>query len=204
MIRNFNRIKTSFPSLSLVSSFTTRTRAPIKKGQHAPRFTVPNTILQPEYAITGKPLNTSNVLCHHTPEEIVKARKAARLARKMLEFSLSLVKPGITTEEIDRLTHEEMIKHNCYPSPLNYAGFPKSICTSVNEVICHGIPDNQVLQLGDLISIDVSLYHDGFHGDNCASVIVGGEEHGDEIARKLLRVSKNAVDEAIKICKPGV
>eukprot|EP01035_Chromulina_nebulosa_P017924 gene17924-23545_t len=118
----------------------------------------------------------------------------------MLDFANSKVCVGITTDEIDRLTHEEIIKHGAYPSPINYYGFPKSICTSVNEVVCHGIPDNRPLENGDVISIDISLYLDGFHGDNCGTVIVG---EGDSNLEHLIKTTQQALDNAIEICKPG-
>jgi methionyl aminopeptidase len=103
----------------------------------------------------------------------MKIRRSAKLARKMLDYANSLVQAGITTEEIDIMTHHEIIAHGAYPSPVNYCGFPKAICTSVNEIVCHGIPDDRRLVEGDMISIDVSLFLDGFHGDNCGTVIVG-------------------------------
>jgi methionyl aminopeptidase len=96
--------------------------------------------------------------------------------------------------------HNETIKRNAYPSPLNYRHFPKSVCTSVNEVICHGIPDRRKLQEGEIINIDVTLYYDGFHGDVNETYPVGKV---DEESEKLLRVARLCLDEAIKVCKPG-
>ena len=128
-------------------------------------------------------------------------RVSARLARNMLDFACSLVKVGITTEEIDRLTHEEIVKNNAYPSPINYAGFPKAICTSINEVCCHGIPDSRLLEEGDIISIDVSVYKDGFHGDNCATVYTG--ERCDDRGKELINATQEALISAISICGPG-
>ncbi len=96
----------------------------------------------------------------------------------------------------------EIIKNNAYPSPINYAGFPKSICTSINEVCCHGIPDSRVLKDGDILSIDVSVYKNSYHGDNCMTMIVGG--NSDEIGKKLVNTTLHALEESIKICKPGV
>lgn len=111
---------------------------------------------------------------HH----INKLRTSGKLARKILDFANSLAKVGMTTEEIDILTHEEIVKHGAYPSPINYHGFPKAICSSVNEVACHGIPDSRKLMNGDMLSIDISLYFDGYHGDNCGTVIVGDGDAG--------------------------
>ena len=173
---------------------------PVKKGVVSPMLTVPSHIILPEYSKSGKPHYASDVLAIYKEEEVPQLRRAARLARKMLEFSLALAKPGVTTDEIDRLAHEEIIKHGAYPTPLNYYTFPKSICTSVNEVACHGIPDNRVLQDGDIISIDVSLFIDGYHGDNCGTTLVGKV---DEKLQHLIDTTKYSVAEAIKTCKPG-
>lgn len=177
-----------------------RTQQPVLKGVVSPRLTVPKTIPYPEYGISGMPGDKGKGIYYYSKDEIPKLRKAARLARKMLEFSLKLAKPGVTTDEIDRITHEEIVKNGAYPSPLNYFRYPKSIATSVNEVVCHGIPDNRKLQDGDIISIDVSLFLDGFHGDNCGTVVVG--KPNPELER-LIQCTKDAVWESIKLCKPG-
>ena len=173
---------------------------PVTKGVVSPMRSVPSSIVLTEYARNGKPNNTSNVVAKYAKSEYPQVRRAARLARKILEFSLAMAKPGITTDELDRLAHNEMLRCGAYPTPLNYYTFPKSICTSVNEVACHGIPDNRVLQDGDIISIDVSLFIDGYHGDNCGTTMVG------EVDNKLLHLieaTKLSVAEAIKTCKPG-
>jgi methionyl aminopeptidase len=151
--------------------------------------------------MSGQPGTSPNGIVTYSTHELPKIRKSARLARKILEFSLNLAKPGISTDEIDHFAHEEMIRHDCYPSPLNYYGFPKSICTSVNEVACHGIPDSTVLREGDIIKIDVSLFHDGYHGDNCGTVVVG--QNPDPKLIKLIDATKEAVDRAIGVCAPG-
>ena len=104
--------------------------------------------------------------------------------------------------ELDLLCHEEIIKHGAYPSPINYAGFPKAICTSINEVVCHGIPDSRELLHGDLLSIDVSLYIDGFHGDNCGTILLG-DDGKDVVGTKLIRVTEDALIAGVKACKPG-
>lgn len=174
----------------------------VRKGKVSPLRSFPlNHKNVTEYAVHGRPNSGSHVVAKYPQHEIPAIRKAAKLARKMLEYSLALVQPGITTDEIDRLAHEEIIRHNAYPTPLNYYNFPKSICTSVNEVACHGIPDSRVLLEGDIISIDVSLYIDGYHGDNCGTVIVGGAK--DKRLQHLIDTTKLSVDEAIRICRPG-
>ncbi|EKM55415.1 uncharacterized protein PHACADRAFT_256030 [Phanerochaete carnosa HHB-10118-sp] len=127
-------------------------------------------------------------------------RTACRLAREVLDIAASHVKPGVTTDFIDEVVHNATIERNSYPSPLNYRNFPKSVCTSINEVICHGIPDQRSLREGDIINIDVSLYHDGFHADLNETYPVG---QIDEDSKKLLKVTRHSLDEAIKLCKPG-
>lgn len=134
------------------------------------------------------------------PAEITKIRKSANLARVILDYACSLAKPGVSTDHIDKLCHEEMVRRGIYPSPINYCGFPKAICTSVNEVVCHGIPDSRLLVDGDVLSIDVSIFVEGFHGDNCGTVIVG---EGDNGAKKLVSTTQAALDAAIAVCGPG-
>ena len=104
---------------------------------------------------------------------IERMRRAGRAAAQVLRAAGELVRPGISTDEIDAFVHEECIRLGGYPSPLNYRGFPKSVCTSVNEVICHGIPDSRVLEEGDIVNIDVTIYLDGVHGDTNATFPVG-------------------------------
>lgn len=152
---------------------------------------------------------------------------AARLARQVLDYACSLAKPGVLTDDIDTAVHQAIIDAGAYPSPLNYAGFPKSLCSSINEVICHGIPDTRPLQLGDIVSFDVSCFVDGVHGDNCATVIVGDEQEVDEIgvdwrgvpyksqwdspeqeamirsARRLVHATRQSLYTAIEAIGPG-
>ena len=106
-------------------------------------------------------------------------RAAAQLARTALDVVLQHAQPGVTTEDLDVFCHNFLIQQNAYPSPLNYAGFPKSLCSSINEVICHGIPDSRPLQYGDVVAFDVSCFLNGVHGDNCATMIVGDTNDDD-------------------------
>jgi len=162
---------------------------------------VPGHIGRPEYASSGRAHNApyNQVFLYHG-EERQRMRDSAKLAREMLEFSMSLIKPGVSTDEIDRLTYEQIIKREAYPSPVNYSGFPKSICTSVNEVTCHGIPDDREIMEGDVVSIDVSIFKDGYHGDNCSTAIAG---EGDEEAKLLVRVAEEALLRSLETCMPG-
>lgn len=138
-----------------------------------------------------------------TPEEIEKMRVAGRLAAEVLEMIGPHVVPGISTGELDRICHRYIVQEqDAIPAPLNYNGFPKSICTSVNHVICHGIPsDSKILKNGDIINIDVTVIKDGFHGDTSKMFCVG--ETPDH-AKRLIRVSQECLYKAIAIVKPGI
>jgi len=132
-------------------------------------------------------------------------RRAGSLGRKMMNYAGSLVKVGVTTDEIDRKVHEMIIKEGAYPSPLGYpafikggSNFPKSISTSVNEVLCHAIPDTRTLQNGDIITIDITVYKDGFHGDLAETFLVG---EVDEDAKNLVNTARDALNKAIAIVR---
>ncbi|MDX1504939.1 MAG: type I methionyl aminopeptidase [Spongiibacter sp.] len=137
-----------------------------------------------------------------TPEEIAAMRVAGRLAADVLEMIAEYVKPGVTTAELDQICHDYIVNvQDAIPAPLNYNGFPKSICTSVNEVICHGIPsDKKVLKDGDLLNIDVTVIKDGWHGDTNRMFYVGNvPEH----AKRLCVVTQECLYKAIDLVKPG-
>ena len=135
-----------------------------------------------------------------SPETIAKIREAGRIAAGAIEAVGAAIAPGVTTEELDRIGHEFLIAHDAYPSCLGYMGFPKSICTSINEVICHGIPDDRPLEDGDIINIDITAYKDGVHGDTCAMFEVGTV---DEESHLLIERTKNAMMRGIKAVGPG-
>lgn len=180
----------------------------LRPGKVTPMRIVPDHIPRPDYAIhpSGEPLsekqlrgNTSiRVL---TEEEQEGVRVAGKLGREVLDAAAKAIAVGVTTEEIDKVVHEACIDRNCYPSPLNYYCFPKSCCTSVNEVICHGIPDSRKLEDGDILNIDITVYFNGYHGDLNETFFVGNV---DERSKKLVRVSYECLDLAIKEVKPGV
>ena len=138
-------------------------------GLIGPPLLVPSSIGRPDYAADGIPKHKSRGMpwevFPQTTEDIARMRVSGRIAREVLDAAVRFVKAGVTTAEIDQLVHDETTKRNAYPSPLNYHGFPKSCCTSVNEIICHGIPDSTVVKEGDIINIDVTIFHDGVHGD---------------------------------------
>src|SRR5690625_1254452 len=160
---------------------------------------VPPSIERPEYV--GKPspapFTGSEI---NDPETIERIRRTARLSAQALQEVGQAVRPGITTDELDRIAHEFAVANNAYPSSLGYRGFPKSICTSVNEVICHGIPDSTVLREGDIVNIDITLYREGVHGDNSATFLVG--EVDDESAL-LVERTKKAMERGIRAVRPG-
>lgn len=137
----------------------------------------------------------------HDAGGITKMRAAGNLAARVLDFAGSLVRPGITTDEIDRAVHSMIVNAGAYPSPLNYGGFPKSVCTSVNECICHGIPDSRVLQEGDILNIDVTVYLHGYHGDTSRMFTVG---QVSEAAKRLCKATTEALMAGIDVCGPGV
>eukprot|EP00268_Persea_americana_P050467 TRINITY_DN5488_c1_g1_i4.p1 TRINITY_DN5488_c1_g1~~TRINITY_DN5488_c1_g1_i4.p1 ORF type:complete len:236 (+),score=47.83 TRINITY_DN5488_c1_g1_i4:600-1307(+) len=128
-------------------------------------------------------------------------RASGRLAAQVLEYAGTLVNPGIKTDDIDKAVHQMIIDNGAYPSPLGYGGFPKSVCTSVNECICHGIPDSRALEDGDIINIDVTVYLKGYHGDTSATFFCGNV---DEEAKTLVEVTRECLYKAISICAPGV
>lgn len=135
-----------------------------------------------------------------TDEEIEGMLVSTRLGREVLDEAARVCDVGVTTDEIDRAVHEACIERECYPSPLNYYNFPKSCCTSVNEVICHGIPDLRPLQDGDLCNVDVTVYHRGFHGDLNETFFVGNVAAHH---KKLVQVTYESLAKAIEIVKPG-
>ncbi len=138
-----------------------------------------------------------------TPEQIEKMREAGKNAAEVLDLIGEYVKPGVSTLELDEICHQHIVEvQKCIPAPLNYRGFPKSICTSVNQVICHGIPDEKkILKDGDIINIDVTVIKDGWHGDTSRMYYVGEPKIR---AKKLVDVTYQAMKTGIEMVKPGV
>jgi methionyl aminopeptidase len=174
-------------------------RAPIVPGTISPPRAVPPHIPRPEYVGRSgpRPYTGSHV---QTPETIERMRAAGRLAAQALQLAGEYCKPGVTTDEIDRVVHEFLCDHGAYPSTLGYKGFPKSCCTSLNEVICHGIPDTTVLADGDIINVDITAFLGGVHGDTDATFLVGDV---DEEARLLVERTHEAMMRGIKAVAPG-
>ncbi len=173
--------------------------APIAPGVISARRPVPAHIPRPEYVDRPRPERFTGSEVKDA-ETIEKMRVAGRLAAQARELVGSHVAPGITTDELDRIGHEFLCDHGAYPSTLGYRGFPKSLCSSVNEVICHGIPDDRPVEDGDLVNIDITAYLDGVHGDTNATFFAGDV---DEESRLLVERTKEALDRGIKAVRPG-
>ena len=168
-------------------------------GRISPGRPVPLHIPRPPYAETGVPprRDEPNV---KTPEVIERLRHAGRVAAEILTIGGAAVRRGITTDELDAVVHAATVERDAYPSPLGYRGYPKSVCTSVNEVICHGIPDDRVLLEGDIVNVDVTAYVGGVHGDTSATYTVGAV---DERSALLVRVTRECLELGIGAVRPG-
>jgi methionyl aminopeptidase len=160
---------------------------------------VPLSIPRPEYVGKDAPARYTGPEVKDA-DTIARMRIAGRLAAQARDLVGSHVEPGVTTDELDRIGHEFLCDHGAYPSTLGYRGFPKSLCSSVNEVICHGIPGNQVVEDGDIVNIDITAYLDGVHGDTNATFLAGDV---DEESRLLVERTKEALDRGIKAVRPG-
>jgi methionyl aminopeptidase len=171
----------------------------VAPGVVSPLRPVPESIPRPEYVgrpgparFTGSPLKDA--------ETIERMRVAGRIAAQAMAEVAAHIAPGVTTDELDRIGHEFLVDHGAYPSTLGYKGFPKSLCTSINEVICHGIPDSTELHDGDIINIDITAYVGGVHGDTDATYLCGDV---DETSRLLVERTHEALMRAIKAVRPG-
>lgn len=165
----------------------------------AARRPPPRGIEAPDYALTGSP-DARPVPDIRSPSEIERLRRAGREAAGMLTFLAGLVRPGLTTDALDAAAYDECVRRGVYPSTLNYNGYPKSICTSVNEVICHGIPDARPLRAGDILNVDVTVYTEGVHGDCSATVCVGAV---NPVARRLVRTTLECLQAGVAAVAPG-
>ena len=177
--------------------------ATVAPGALSPRRPVPSSIPRPEYVDRPAPAPYTGPEVK-SAEIIERMRVAGRLAAEAMAAAAAVVAPGVTTDEVDRVGHEFLLDHGAYPSTLGYRGFPKSLCTSVNEVVCHGIPDDRPLEDGDIVNIDITAYlvldGIGVHGDTDATYLVGDV---DDESRLLVERTHEALMRAIKAVRPG-
>ena len=168
-------------------------------GKISKRLDVPEQIVRPPYV--GRPapekFKGSNV---KTSEQIEKIRASGKLAAQAIQLAGANAKPGVTTDDLDKLVHNFLVDNGAYPSTLGYRGYPKSCCTSINEVICHGIPDDTELREGDIVNIDVTAYLDGFHGDSNKTFLVGAVS---EEVSLLVERTKEALERGMSVVAPG-
>ena len=168
-------------------------------GTVSPMRKVPESIARPAYVGKDGPekYQGNDV---YAPEQIARIRTAGKIAAQAIEEVGRKIRPGVTTDELDQIGHEFLVAHGAYPSTLGYRGFPKSLCTSLNEVICHGIPDSTVLEDGDIINIDITAFKDGVHGDTNYTFLVGDV---DDESRLLVERTQESLRRAIKVVAPG-
>ena len=175
------------------------TYATVAPGALSPRRPVPTTIARPEYVDRPAPTPYTGPEVKDA-DTIERMRVAGRIAANAMAAAAAVIAPGVTTDEIDRVGHEYLLDHHAYPSTLGYKGFPKSLCTSVNEVVCHGIPDSRPLEDGDIVNIDITAFIHGVHGDTNATFLAGDV---DEETRLLVERTHEALMRGINAVKPG-
>ncbi|KAL1513981.1 hypothetical protein ABEB36_003312 [Hypothenemus hampei] len=193
ILRHFFFSKKSKPNFGMYSI--------VHPGKVSSRKTIPDHIQKPSYYQTGIPVEQIDYEEIKNEKQISGMRDSCKLAANILKMVGNSLKIGRTTDQIDCLVHDLCLKYNAYPSPLNYRNFPKSVCTSVNNVTCHGIPDDRPLENGDIINVDITVFYNGYHGD-CSKTFLIGEV--DDEGKYLVEAAELCLEEAIKICKPGI
>ncbi|WP_408651536.1 type I methionyl aminopeptidase [Jatrophihabitans sp.] len=181
-----------------------RSRPPVRPGRISPMRGTPATVVPPEYVdnagrATGAPWDRDDPPVKDA-ETVERMRVAGRIAALARDEVGRHVVPGVTTDELDRIGHEFLLDHGAFPSTLGYKGFPKSLCSSVNEVVCHGIPDDVALVEGDVVKIDVTAYVDGVHGDTCGTFFAG--EPAEDV-KLLSERTHEAMMRGIRAARPG-
>jgi methionyl aminopeptidase len=171
----------------------------LTKGILSPTRAVPTGITRPEYVGKSTPAKFTGSDVKNT-EQIAKIRAAGKIAAQAIQLVGEACKPGVSTDELDRIGHEFVISQGAYPSTLGYRGYPKSLCSSLNEVICHGIPDDTVLKDGDIINIDITAFKDGFHGDSNVTFMVGDVSTQ---VRELVERTHESMMRGINAALPG-
>lgn len=168
-------------------------------GRIWPTRPVPGAITRPEYVGKAAPTR-SEAGDLYSPAEIELIRESGRIAAQAIEAVGAAIRPGLTTNDLDVIAHDFLVQHDAYPSTLGYRGYPKSVCTSLNEVVCHGIPDDTVLQDGDLVNLDITAFKNGVHGDLNKTFIVG---QGAPDVVELVERTREALNRGIKAVAPG-
>ncbi|KAI0403333.1 methionine aminopeptidase 1 [Xylaria palmicola] len=169
----------------------------------SPKRAVPLRIQRPGWADTGTPVRYGSKWTFLDASGQDAMRKVCKFAREVLDIVAAELRPGVTTDYLDEVCHGACIERNAYPSPLNYNHFPKSLCTSPNEVVCHGIPDSRSLVDGDILNLDISLYYGGYHADVNETYYVGNQAKADPDSVRVVETARECLDEAIKLVKPG-
>eukprot|EP00397_Hematodinium_sp_SG-2012_P041177 GEMP01045289.1.p1 GENE.GEMP01045289.1~~GEMP01045289.1.p1 ORF type:complete len:347 (+),score=59.60 GEMP01045289.1:61-1101(+) len=183
--------------------FTGSLRPAARKPQR-----LPPKLPSPDYATSGIPAEEIKMRNTKHPSAMPEAdipllRESCILGRRALDLAASMMKPGTTGEQVDDALHEFIVSNGAYPSPLNYRNFPKSVCVSVNEVICHGIPDTRPFEEGDIVNVDVTVYYKGYHADLNETYYIGDTSKIDPDTKRLVQGAYDCIIEAIKHCKPG-
>ena len=169
----------------------------VERGRVSPRREVPPHIVRPDYVLKGRP---GAGMVGDPATRVERMRRACRAAVEVLEETAREVRPGVTTDALDAVAHAAYIARGGYPSTLGYHDFPKSLCTSVNEVVLHGIPDSRALEAGDIVNLDITIYLEGMHGDCSATYAVG---EVDEVSRRMMRVTEECLMLGVEAVKPG-
>lgn len=171
-------------------------------AQSEPRLKVPSYIERP--AAMPSSICADDRIRIYRESDVAKLAKACEIARLVLDFACEAVDVGVTTNHLNDIVHVKTTSLGAYPSPLNYFKFPKSVCTSINNVLCHGIPSNRPLKRGDIVNIDVTVFYRGFHGDTSRTVQVGESASDvDENGRRLVQATRDALNAGISVCGPG-
>lgn len=203
-MKMISKLKLRIPSCRMFSSI----RQAVIKAEVTPSMfdEVPSHIARPEYLggiASDWGLNRGKNCVHLDPVEIRLMKEACQIAAEMRELAGSMVKPGITTDEIDKAVFKAIIKQDAYPSALGYMDFPKSLCSSINEVACHGIPDLREIQEGDVVKFDVVVFKNGFHGDCCGTFYAGDRSKADPKVLFLVDSAKEVTHKAIQSTRAG-
>jgi methionyl aminopeptidase len=175
----------------------------VRPGRVSPARAVPPDVLRPPYVSNGGIPSSRALTPVTTPDQLARMRAAGRAARRVLDRLADVVRPGVTSDEIDGVAHDAYLAEGGYPSTLGYRGYPKSICTSVNEVVAHGIPDDRPLDVGDIVNCDVTIFLDGVHGDCSRTFCVGGVEAVDADTVALVRTTHEALQAGVAAVRPG-